>query len=87
MNCLDCALLTGHGEPVGTCIDCGAAVCATHAVVRPVAVTRGRTALLQRQVSAPARSIRCRLCDQVRHSAPATDARSTPPSSAEASSA
>lgn len=75
MNCLDCALTAEHGEPVGTCIDCGAAVCATHAVVRQAAPTSGRTALLQRQVAPPARTVRCQLCDQVRNPSPAVTAR------------
>lgn len=74
MNCLDCALTAGHGEPVGTCIDCGAAVCATHAVVRQTPPTSGRTALLQRQLAAPARSVRCQLCDQIRNPSPTTRA-------------
>lgn len=73
MNCLDCALTAGHGDPVGTCIDCGAAVCATHAVVRQAAPTSGRTALLQRQLAAPARTVRCQLCDQVRNPSSSDD--------------
>jgi hypothetical protein len=71
MNCLDCSLAATHGEPVGTCIDCGAAVCSRHAVVSQVAVPPERTALLQRRMTAPPRAVRCRLCDELRH--PSTD--------------
>lgn len=67
MTCLDCSLAETVGDPVGTCIDCGAAVCARHAVVRQVELQTARTALLQRQVAAPPRAVRCHLCDRVRH--------------------
>jgi hypothetical protein len=73
MNCLDCALTAAHGEPLGTCIYCGAAVCAKHAVIRQTAPASGRTALLQRQLSAPPRTVRCQLCDQVRNPSPVGD--------------
>jgi len=67
MRCLDCSLTAIHRDPIGTCVECGAAVCSRHAVVRQVDVPRHRPALLQRQMTGPPRSVRCRLCDEVRH--------------------
>jgi hypothetical protein len=66
MNCLDCATTHIDRAAVGTCIDCGAAVCADHAVVRSRHLTR--TAVINRQVPVEpaARVFRCRICDAAR---------------------
>ena len=67
MNCLDCATTTHIDRAaVGTCSDCGAAVCANHAVVRARHLTR--TAVINRQVpiEPAARVFRCRICDLAR---------------------
>lgn len=66
MNCLDCATTHTDRAAVGTCVDCGAAVCANHAVVRARHLTR--TALINRQVPVEpaARVLRCRICNAAR---------------------
>lgn len=66
MNCLDCATTHTDHAAVGTCVDCGAAVCADHAVVRARHLTR--TAVINRQVPVEpaARVFRCRICDVAR---------------------
>lgn len=66
MNCLDCANTHIDRAAVGTCVDCGAAICADHAVVRARHLTR--TAVINRQVPVEpaARVFRCRICDTAR---------------------
>jgi len=66
MNCLDCVTTHIDRAAVGTCTDCGAAVCADHAVVRARHLTH--TAVINRQVPVEpaARVFRCRICDAAR---------------------
>jgi len=62
MNCFDCAAADWPTGAVAVCHDCGAAVCADHAVSFDHHLTR--TALIDRVilVEPPARLIRCRVC-------------------------
>jgi hypothetical protein len=64
MNCYDCATedrLTRAA--VGVCHDCGAAVCATHAVARAHHLTRTATILRDETIEPAARVLRCTTCD------------------------
>ena len=62
MNCFDCAA-TGHvSTAVAVCHDCGAAVCAEHAVARDHHLTRTATINRLIVVEPPARLIHCLVC-------------------------
>ena len=47
MICLDCTLPGQRADAIGTCIDCGAAVCADHGVIRHEPTRHDRTTLLE----------------------------------------
>jgi hypothetical protein len=69
VNCFDCAGLGQTAGAVAVCADCGAGVCPDHAQVTARWLTR--TAVINRTVvvEPPARTIRCRLCQQARDAA------------------
>ena len=62
MNCFDCALTQVRTAAVAVCHDCGAGVCADHAVVRRRHLTRTVTINRIIEVEPPARLIRCPTC-------------------------
>jgi hypothetical protein len=62
MNCFDCALADARSPAIAVCHDCGAGVCADHAVVRQRHLTRTATISRIIEVEPPARLIRCPTC-------------------------
>ena len=62
MNCLDCAANDQVTPAVGVCHDCGAGVCADHAVSRDKYLTRTVALNMQIDVEPPARVLRCEVC-------------------------
>ena len=62
MNCFDCNHPGLAVAAVAICHDCGAGVCADHAVVRPHHLTRTATINRIIVVEPPARLIRCVTC-------------------------
>ena len=62
MNCFDCAEAEWLTPAVAVCHDCGAAVCADHAVSFARHLTRTATINRVIVVEPPARLIRCRVC-------------------------
>ena len=70
MNCLDCELDGRPATPaVATCLDCGAAACADHLVIRQHRLTRVEPLLREVPVELPARRVCCRICDAARQAA------------------
>ncbi len=71
MNCFDCATTGVVAPAVAVCHDCGAGVCADHAVARVHHLTRTVTINRIIVVEPPARLIRCTVCtaahDAARH--------------------
>ncbi len=63
MHCLDCFLAHRNADALAVCHDCGAGVCADHAVIRDRHLTR--TAPINRTITVEpaARIIRCPACD------------------------
>ena len=62
MNCLDCSTGGESSMAVAVCHDCGAAVCADHAVARDHHLTRTVTINRIIVVEPPGRFIRCQVC-------------------------
>jgi hypothetical protein len=62
MNCLDCNSPTAQVPAVAVCHDCGAGVCADHAVVEPKYLTRMVGLGMPVAVEPPGRIIRCPTC-------------------------
>lgn len=62
MNCFDCAAIGESATAVAVCHDCGAAVCADHAVARDHHLTRRVTIARLIVVEPPGRLIRCQVC-------------------------
>ena len=62
MNCLDCALDSKNHTSVGVCHECGAGVCADHAVVRAHHLTRIIALNRPIPVEPPARFVFCQTC-------------------------
>ena len=62
MNCLDCNNPTTHVAAVAVCQDCGAGVCADHAVIEPKYLTRLVGLGMPVTVEPPGRIIRCPTC-------------------------
>lgn len=62
MNCFDCAAAGRVSTAVAVCHDCGAAVCAEHAISRDDHLTRTVTISRKIVVEPPARLVRCRVC-------------------------
>ena len=62
MNCLDCALNSRDHNSVGVCHECGAGVCADHAVVRAHHLIRIVTINRPVPVEPPARLVFCQTC-------------------------
>ncbi len=63
MICFDCAQnQMPRGEVVGICHECGAAVCAEHAVERQRVLIRTATIMREEPVTPAARLIVCRRC-------------------------
>ncbi len=63
MNCFDCATIDSTQPAVAICHDCGAGVCADHAVSEAKRLTRTGGLGMAIPVEPPARTIRCRTCD------------------------
>ena len=66
MNCLDCNNPTTHVPAVAFCQDCGAGVCADHAVVETNYLTRLVGLGMPIAVEPPGRIIRCPTCANAR---------------------
>lgn len=62
MNCYDCSAVGESSPAVAVCHDCGAVVCADHAVARDHHLTRTVTINRIIVVEPPARLIRCPVC-------------------------
>ena len=69
MNCFDCALAGAVTPALAVCHDCGAAVCADHAVARDHYLTRTATINRDVAVEPPARLVRCVACTEAHHAA------------------
>ena len=67
MNCYDCTTRGESVSAVAVCMDCGAAVCATHAQVAPRWLTYTVTLNRTMRAEPPTRTIRCSLCQCARH--------------------
>lgn len=63
MNCFDCAATDTTQPAVAICHDCGAGICADHAVTQVRRLTRTGGLGMAIPVEPPARTIRCRTCD------------------------
>ena len=64
MICFDC---TDTERPaVAVCVDCGAAVCRQHVIVRPHRLTVVRALNRDESVDPPAQLAHCRTCDEAR---------------------
>ena len=64
MNCLDCNTPTAPVTAVAVCHDCGAGVCADHAVIETSYLTRLVGLGMPVAVDPPGRIIRCPICSQ-----------------------
>jgi hypothetical protein len=64
MNCLDCNSPTTHVTAVAVCQDCGAGICADHAVTENRYLTRTVALGMPIAVEPPGRIIRCPTCAQ-----------------------
>lgn len=64
MNCLDCNNPTTHVAAVAICHDCGAGICADHAVIETHYLTRMIPLGMPVAVEPPGRIIRCDTCAQ-----------------------
>lgn len=62
MNCLDCNNPTTHVTAVAVCHDCGAGICADHAVIETNYLTRMISLGMPVAVEPPGRIIRCPTC-------------------------
>jgi hypothetical protein len=62
MNCLDCNNPTTNVPAVAVCHDCGAGICADHAVIEAKHLTRMIPLGLPVAVEPPGRIIRCITC-------------------------
>ena len=62
MNCFECSEVGQTSAAVAVCHDCGAGVCADHAVARDHHLTRTVTIARIIVVDPPARLIRCPVC-------------------------
>ncbi|WP_020501801.1 DUF2180 family protein [Sciscionella marina] len=68
MHCFDCAEQNVDRPAVGTCMDCGAGVCAEHARPerRPVTCRVVGLTVVDHPARVAARILRCSACGQVR---------------------
>ena len=81
MNCFDCATFDTTRFAVAIFHDCGAGVCADHALAEEKRLTRTGGLGMAIPVEPPARTIRCRTCDNALNAVRNTGARRRSPSS------
>ena len=62
MKCFDCAVAESDRDAVGMCHDCGAGLCANHAVIRSRHLNRIATINRPIPVEPPARLMLCQTC-------------------------
>ena len=75
MNCFDCTTVGNTQAAVAICHDCGAGICADHAVTQAKRLTRMGGLGMAIPVEPPARTFRCRTCDDARNAPRNTGAR------------
>jgi hypothetical protein len=66
VNCLECAAVGRTDPAVAICVDCGAGICAEHAVFSLRNLTRIEPINRVEVVEPPARVIRCEMCAKTR---------------------